>query len=429
MADTTELQENITLTIDGKEIALPIVSGSYDEKGLDIGKLRKLTGQITLDPGFKNTGSTRSAITYIDGEAGVLLHRGYPIEQLADEADFPELIHLVLNTDLPTQEELSELTQTLQQYYEVPGFIKDILNSLPPQAHPMGTLSTLISALPAAYPDSLDSWSDESVRWKTMYRLIGHMPTLVAYIYRRYKGLPYIEPDPTLGYVANFMYMMKGEVNEKIAEAFDTLLILHTDHEQNCSASTVRLAGSSHVNLFAAVAAGNGALWGPLHGGANQAVLEMLDNIQADGGGTQKYLAKAKDKSDPFRLMGFGHRVYKNYDPRARVIKKYVNVVLEQLNLSDPVLSIAKSLEEEALNDPYFVDRKLFPNVDFYSGIIYKALGIPVDMFTVMFALGRLPGWIAQWKEMRETGDPIGRPRQIYIGERQKDFVPISSRS
>ncbi len=428
MADTKELQQSISLKIDETEIDLPVISGSYDERGLDISKLRSKTGYITLDPGFKNTGSTKSSITFIDGEAGILLHRGYPIEQLANDADFPELIHLVLNEDLPTQTELSKLTQTLQRYYEVPEFIKTLLDNLPQDAHPMGTLSTLLSSLTGAYPEALDSWTNEEVRWETMYRLLGHMPTLVAYIYRRYKGLPYIDPDPTLGYVANFMYMISGEVNDKIVEALDTLLILHTDHEQNCSASTVRLAGSSHVNLFAAIAAGNAALWGPLHGGANQAVLEMLDNIHADGGGTAKYLAKAKDKSDPFRLMGFGHRVYKNYDPRARVIKKYVKVVLDQLNISDPVLAIARSLEEEALEDPYFVDRKLFPNVDYYSGIIYKALGIPVDMFTVMFALGRLPGWIAQWKEMREERAPIGRPRQIYTGERQRDFVPISQR-
>ena len=428
MADTTELHKSISLTIDDKEIDLPVVSGSYDERGLDISKLRGKTGYITLDPGFKNTGSTKSAITFIDGEAGILLHRGYPIEQLAEKADFPELIHLVLNEDLPTQEELGGLTKTLQEYYTVPDYIKTLLDALPQDSHPMGTLSTLLSSLTGAYPEALDSWNNEEVRWRTIYRLLGHMPTLVAYIYRRYKGLPYIDPDPSLGYVANFMYMISGEVNEEIVEAVDTLLILHTDHEQNCSASTVRLAGSSHVNLFAAIAAGNGALWGPLHGGANQAVLEMLDSIHADGGGTAKYLAKAKDKSDPFRLMGFGHRVYKNYDPRARVIKKYVKVVLDQLNISDPVLSIARSLEEEALQDAYFVDRKLFPNVDYYSGIIYKALDIPVDMFTVMFALGRLPGWIAQWKEMREEGAPIGRPRQIYTGERQREFVPIAER-
>ncbi len=292
----------------------------------------------------------------------------------------------------------------------------------------MGMLTVALASLSGFFGENLDSWSDEEVRHKTIFRLLANIPVLAAYIFRRSQGMPYIEPDPSLGYVANFLHMMLGKVDEVSVEAIDTLLILHADHEQNCSAASVRLVGSSHVNLFAAIAAGNSALWGPLHGGANQAVLEMLESIKKDGGDTEKYLAKAKDKSDPFRLMGFGHRVYKNYDPRARVIKKYADKVLSELSVDDPVLSIASSLEQEAIKDPYFSSRKLFPNVDFYSGIIYRALGIPVEMFTVMFALGRMPGWISQWKEMRESKHPIGRPRQIYTGAAKRDYVPVEKR-
>ncbi|MEL6674208.1 MAG: citrate synthase [Bacteroidota bacterium] len=428
MPDTTELHDSVDWTFDGESVSLPVTTGTYGEKGIEIAKLRAQTKYVTLDTGFKNTGSTKSSITFIDGENGVLQHRGYPIEQLAEHADFLEVVHLLLKGELPNQSELDAFKASLNAEAGLPEGIKAMLDAMPGTTHPMGMLSSLLSALSGFYPGSLDSWTDEEMRWKTMYRLLANMPQLVAFIYRRSQNLPYIEPDQSLGYVENFLHMMFGKVDPEVAEAFDTLLILHADHEQNCSASTVRFVGSSHVNLYAAIAAGNNALWGPLHGGANQKVLEMLEAIKADGGDTQKYLDKAKDKSDSFRLMGFGHRVYKNYDPRARVIKKYADKVLEILNVEDPVLDIAKGLEKAAVEDEYFASRKLFPNVDFYSGIIYRVLGIPVEMFTVMFALGRLPGWISQWMEMRTNREPIGRPRQIYTGAASRDFVPIDQR-
>ncbi|MEO0469640.1 MAG: citrate synthase [Bacteroidota bacterium] len=428
MSDIQELVESVELNISGENHNYSVVTGTYNEKGIDIAKLRGQTKYVTLDTGFKNTGSTKSTITYIDGEQGILEHRGYRIEQLADEASFLEVAYLLLKGSLPSQAELTDFEGKVMTYVQPPAGIKSILDSLPSDLHPMGMLSILYNSLSGFYPGSLDTWSDESVRWESMYRLLGHMPALAAMIYRRSQGLAYIDADPSLGYVENFLNMMFGEVDETVAEALDALLILHADHEQNCSASTVRFVGSSHVNLFAAIAAGNNALWGPLHGGANQKVLEMLESIKQDGGDTAKYLAKAKDKADPFRLMGFGHRVYKNYDPRAKVIKKYVDKVLASLNVEDPVVDIAKGLEEAAVADEYFSARKLFPNVDFYSGIIYRAMNIPVNMFTVMFALGRLPGWTAQWQEMRTNKEPIGRPRQIYTGESTREYVPISKR-
>lgn len=428
MSEITEAHKVVRLSSGGDAFDLPVITGTFDEHAIDISRLLKDTGLITLDPGYKNTGSTQSAITFIDGEKGILLHRGYPIEQLAEKASFPEVIYLLLHGELPTQEELDAFNQALLSHLEVPAGIKEILNALPQDAHPMSMMTTLLAALPGFYPDAIDSWTDEEIRWNTIYRLLGHMPALVAYIYRRSQGLDYIDPDPSLGYVANFLHMMKGSAGKVVTEALDTLLILHADHEQNCSASTVRLSGSSHVNLFAAVAAGNASLWGPLHGGANQKVLEMLENIRQDGGDSDKYIDKAKDKNDPFRLMGFGHRVYKNYDPRARVIKRYVDEVLADLNMEDDIVDLAVSLEKAALEDEYFAQRKLFPNVDFYSGIIYRALGVPVDMFTVMFAFGRMPGWIAQWKEMRESGEPIGRPRQVYTGHDTREYVPLAKR-
>lgn len=429
MSQIADSTETVELKIGDKSYAFPVLTGSEDEKGIDISKLRGQTGYVTLDIGYKNTGSTPSKITFIDGEKGILQHCGYPIEQLAEHADFLEVIYLVLNGELPNQSQLDELTSTLQAETGLPEFVKQVLDALPDGIHPMGMMSVLLNALTGAFPESLDSWNDEGVRWKTIYGLLANMPVLTAYIYRRSQKLDYVDPDSSLGYVENFLYMMFGKKpSADITESFDTLLILHADHEQNCSASTVRLAGSSHVNLFAAVAAGNSALWGPLHGGANQAVLEMLENIKQDGGDTKKYIDKAKDKADPFRLMGFGHRVYKNYDPRARVIKGYADKILKELNIEDEVLDIAMGLEQAAIADEYFSARKLFPNVDFYSGIIYRALNIPVEMFTVMFALGRLPGWIAQWKEMREDKQPIGRPRQIYTGYTQRDFTPVEKR-
>ena len=428
MSDVAESHETVELKIGDESYSLPLITGTYQEKGIVISKLLATAKHVTLDFGFKNTGSTTSAITFIDGAKGVLQHRGYPIEQLAEDASFPEVMSLLLNGELPSANELTAFEQRLKDNATPPAALKDILNTLPADMHPMGMMNSLLAALPGYYPDSLDSWSDENTRWETIYRLLGHMPAMVAYIYRRRQGLDYIDPDPSLGYVENFLHMMYGEVNKEVAEALDTLLILHADHEQNCSAATVRMSGSSHVNLFAAILAGNSSLWGPLHGGANQKVVEMLEAIQEDGGDTQKYINKAKDKADPFRLMGFGHRVYKNFDPRAKVIKAYADKVLDALNIDDPVLDIAKGLEKEAIADEYFSSRKLFPNVDFYSGIIYKALGIPVPMFTVMFALGRLPGWISQWKELRESGQPIGRPRQIYTGHTKRDYVPVNER-
>ncbi|MEM7660465.1 MAG: citrate synthase [Bacteroidota bacterium] len=422
------MNETATLQAGDKQAEIPVVVGTYDEKGMVISTLRGETGYVTLDVGFKNTGSTQSTITYIDGANGVLEHRGYRIEDLAEKSSFLEVCHLLLHGDLPNQDQLSDFQAKIAAETGLPAHATQLLDALPDETHPMGMLSVLLNAMTGFYPGTLDSWSDEEVRWKSIYRALANMPVMAAYIYRRKTGQAYIAPDPSLGYIENFLNMTFGKVDAKIAEAFDTLLILHADHEQNCSASTVRFVGSSHVNLFAALAAGNNALWGPLHGGANQAVLEMLESIRQDGGDTDRYLAKAKDKADPFRLMGFGHRVYKNYDPRAKVIKKYVDEVLELLNLEDDVVDIAKGLEKAALADEYFSKRKLFPNVDFYSGIIYRALGIPVDMFTVMFALGRMPGWVSQWKEMREGNEPIGRPRQIYVGPTTREYVPLEQR-
>jgi citrate synthase len=416
------------LNIGGQAHKLDVLEGTMGDKGILIPKLLGATGHVTLDIGYKNTGATTSAITYIDGINGVLMHRGYLIEDLAEKASFPEIMSLLLYGELPNKEQLTKFRSRLMAHTEVPQNIKTVLNAMPQTAHPMAMMTTALAALSGCYSDLSNSWANEETRWETIYRLLGHMPTITAYVHRRNAGLPYIDPKPGLSYVENFLHMMFGEVDPDVAEAIDTLLILHADHEQNCSASSVRLVGSSQVNLFAAVAAGSAALWGPLHGGANQKVVEMLANIIADGGDTEKYIAKAKDKEDPFRLMGFGHRVYKNLDPRAKVIKAYADKVLNALDVDDPALPIAKRLEQAALEDEYFAARKLFPNVDFYSGLIYKALNIPVDMFTVMFALGRLPGWIAQWKEMREDSQPIGRPRQIYIGKPQRDFVPLEER-
>lgn len=428
MSDLPGASETVNLNIQDEAHSLSVTIGTYNEKGIDISKLLGTTGHVTLDPGFKNTGSTKSAITFIDGINGILQHRGYPIEQLAELASFQEVMYLLLQGELPNANQLADIEGQIKAETKAPEGIKTLLNALPDGSHPMGMLSVALASLPSFYPNALDSWSDETVRWETIYRLLGHMPVIAAYVYRRSQNLPYIDPNPELDYVSNFLYMMFGEVDPVIADALDTLLILHADHEQNCSAATVRMIGSSHVNLYAAVAGGNSALWGPLHGGANQKVVEMLESILADGGDSEKYINKAKDKADPFRLMGFGHRVYKNFDPRAKVIKAYADKILDKLNVDDPVLDIAKRLESSALNDEYFQKRKLFPNVDFYSGIIYRALGIPVDMFTVMFALGRLPGWVSQWKEMRESGDPIGRPRQIYTGASKRDYKPITDR-
>ena len=422
------------LNFEGKSYQLPVVEGSEGEKAIDISKLRNTSGLITIDKGFKNTGSTESAITFLDGEKGILRHRGYTIEELADKSSFIEVSYLVIYGELPTQEELSAFKQEITQHTLVHEDVKAILEGFPSKAHPMGVLSSLVSALTAFYPKSLDpNRSVEEVNG-TIIRIIAKLPTLAAWAFKNRMRQPLVYPNNSLDYCSNFLRMMFGlptedyNINPVITKALDKLLILHVDHEQNCSASTVRIVGSSHASLYASISAGIAALWGPLHGGANQAVIEMLEAIKADGGDVSKYITKAKDKSDPFRLMGFGHRVYKNFDPRARIIKKAADDVLDALGVNDPVLEIAKELEGVALKDQYFIDRGLYPNVDFYSGIIYRALGIPTDMFTVMFALGRLPGWVAQWKEMRENGDPIGRPRQVYTGHNDRPYVPINER-
>ena len=419
---------------DGKSYQLPVVEGSEGEKAIDISKLRGASGLITIDKGFKNTGATESAITFLDGEKGILRHRGYSIEELADKSSFIEVSYLVIYGELPTQEELRAFKNDITQHTLVHEDVKAILDGFPSKAHPMGVLSSLVSSLTAFYPKSLDpNRSVEEVNG-TIIRLLAKLPTLAAWAFKNRVRQPLVYPNNNLDYCSNFLRMMFGLPTEEynidpvVANALDKLLILHADHEQNCSASTVRIVGSSHASLYASVSAGIAALWGPLHGGANQAVIEMLENIKADGGDVSKYVVKAKDKSDPFRLMGFGHRVYKNFDPRARIIKKAADDVLNALGIEDPVLEIAQELEAVALKDQYFIDRGLYPNVDFYSGIIYRALGIPTDMFTVMFALGRLPGWIAQWKEMRENGDPIGRPRQVYTGHNERPYVPMNER-
>ncbi len=422
------------LNYNGQSFKLPVVEGSEGEKAIDISKLRGTSGLITIDKGFKNTGSTESAITFLDGEKGILRHRGYSIEELAEKSSFIEVAYLVIYGELPNKEELRKFKSDITHHTLVHEDVKSILDGFPSKAHPMGVLSSLVSSLTAFYPQSLDpNRSVEEING-TIIRIIAKLPTLAAWSFKNRVRQPLVYPNNNLDYCSNFLQMMFSlptedyHVNPVVAKALDKLLILHADHEQNCSASTVRIVGSSHASLYASISAGIAALWGPLHGGANQAVIEMLEAIKADGGDVSKYIEKAKDKSDPFRLMGFGHRVYKNFDPRARIIKKAADDVLESLGIEDPVLEIAKELEGIALKDQYFVDRGLYPNVDFYSGIIYRALGIPTDMFTVMFALGRLPGWVAQWKEMRENGDPIGRPRQVYTGHNERPYVPISER-
>ena len=427
------MSSKINLEFNGKEVELPIVEGSEGELAVDVKSLRQQLGLITLDPGYKNTGSCESGITFLDGEKGILRYRGYEIDELAEKANFLEVAYLLIFGELPTQEQHDAFLIEIKEESYVDEDLKKILESFPKSAHPMGVLSSLTSGLTAFNPSSVDVNADDQI-YNAIVRLMGKLPILVSWVYRKRMGLPLKYGDYALGYVENIARMMfrkpnKGYVANPIVDnALTKLLILHADHEQNCSTSTVRIVGSSHAGLFASVAAGISALWGPLHGGANQAVVEMLEDIKNDDGDVQKYIEKAKDKSDPFRLMGFGHRVYKNFDPRARIIKKTAHDVLNDLGVVDPVLDIAKKLEQTALEDEYFVKRKLYPNVDFYSGIIYRAMGIPVEMYTVMFALGRLPGWIAQWREMRKRKEPIGRPRQIYTGEQKRSFVSIDKR-
>jgi len=423
-----------TLEVNGKKLEFPVIKGTENELAIDIKTLRSASGGVvTIDPGYKNTGSCTSAITFLNGEEGILRYRGYSIEELAEKADFLEVAYLLIFGELPTAEQLAKFDADIKAEAHVDEDIKKILDGFPKTAHPMGVLSSLTSALIAFNPSSVNVDSEEDM-YKAIVTVLGKFPVLTAWAHRKKMGLPLDYGDDSLGYVENFMKMMFNKPNKEykanpvINNAIDKLLILHADHEQNCSTSTVRIVGSSHAGLYASLSAGISALWGPLHGGANQAVIEMLEDIKADGGDTKKYMGKAKDKQDPFRLMGFGHRVYKNFDPRAKIIKVAADDVLGALGVEDPILDIAKGLEQEALSDSYFVDRKLYPNVDFYSGIIYRALGIPTEMFTPMFALGRLPGWIAQWREMRLQKEPIGRPRQIYTGETLRSFKDVSKR-
>ena len=422
------------IELDGKVYEFPVVQGTENELAIDISKLRQETGYVTLDTGYKNTGATTSAITFLDGEEGILRYRGYPIEQLAESATFIEVAYLLIYGELPTQVQLDDFISSITKHTLVHEDMKQFFEAYPAQAHPMGVLSSMVCSLSTFYPESLDPNRSAEKKNRTILRLLAKLPTLAAWSYKNSMRHPFMYPKNEYDYVKNFLYMMFAmptedyKVDPVVVDALNKLLILHADHEQNCSTSTVRIVGSSQANLYASISAGISALWGPLHGGANQAVIEMLEKIHNDGGDVDKWVLKAKDKDDPFRLMGFGHRVYKNFDPRATIIKKAADDVLEKLKINDPLLEIAKKLEKYALEDEYFKSRSLYPNVDFYSGIIYKALGIPSEMFTVMFALGRLPGWIAQWKEMSEGGEPIGRPRQIYTGETTRQYVPIAKR-
>ena len=433
------MKEKARLNINNSELNLDLIQGSESELGIDISKLRVNSNIITLDPGYKNTGSCKSGITFLDGEKGVLRYRGYSIEELAEKASFLEVAYLLIYGELPNTTQLNKLLNDIQNNSIIDEDIKRILETFPKSAHPMGILSSLTSALIAFKPEkkiSLKSKEEsyEDYMYSNIVQLLAKIPMLVAWVHRRRKGLSLDYGNYNLGYVENITKMMFQLPNQEyvenkvIIDAMNKLLILHADHEQNCSTSTVRIVGSSEASLFASVSAGISALWGRLHGGANEAVLEMLEAIRRDGGDTKKFMAKAKDKTDPFRLMGFGHRVYKNFDPRAKIIKVAADKVLNDLGINDPILDIAKSLEQEALEDSYFIERKLYPNVDFYSGIIYKALEIPNEMFTVMFALGRLPGWVAHWREMRNNKEPIGRPRQIYVGEKLRKFNHINTR-
>ena len=428
------MSKTATIEINGEKYEFPLITGTENEVAINIQTLRSVTnGVTTIDPGYKNTGSCESAITFLNGEEGILRYRGYSIEELAEKADFLEVAYLLIFGELPDAETLTKFHNDIKKQSVVDVEIKKIVEAFPRNAHPMGVLSSLTSALTAFNPASVDVDSEEDM-YNAVVKIMGKFPVLVAWTMRKNQGLPFRYSDSSLGYVENILKMMFKKPGDKyiqnpiLINALDKLLILHADHEQNCSTSTVRIVGSSHAGLFASLSSGISALWGPLHGGANQAVLEMLEAIKEDGGDTKKYMAKAKDKSDPFRLMGFGHRVYKNFDPRAKIIKVAAEEVLNDLGVEDPILEIAKGLAKEALSDEYFVSRKLYPNVDFYSGIIYRAMEIPTEMFTVMFALGRLPGWIAQWKEMRLRKEPIGRPRQIYIGENLRPFKSIENR-
>ncbi|HKS45231.1 MAG TPA: citrate synthase [Amycolatopsis sp.] len=435
MSDATAASGGtVTLRLPTGEHELKVVNAVEGAPGIELGKLLASTGHITYDPGFVNTGSTSSAITYIDGDAGVLRYRGYPIEQLAERSTFIEVSYLLIYGELPTRAQLDDFTQKISRHTLLHEDLKRFFDGFPRDAHPMPVLSSAVSALSTFYQDTLNPFDEPNVELSTI-RLLAKVPTLAAYAYKKSIGQPFLYPDNSLGLVENFLRMTFGlpaepyEVDPDVAKALDLLFILHADHEQNCSTSTVRLVGSSEANLFASIAAGIMALFGPLHGGANSAVLEMLEGIKADGGDVNQFVNRVKNKEKGVRLMGFGHRVYKNYDPRAKIIKHTADRILGKLGVSDQLLDIAKELEETALSDDYFVERKLYPNVDFYTGLIYRALGFPTKFFTVLFALGRLPGWIAHWREMiQDPATKIGRPRQIYTGEKERDYLSLSER-
>jgi citrate synthase len=428
------MNETAKLTVRGTTYEFPLVVGTEDETAIDISNLRAQTGLITLDTGFKNTGSTQSAITFLDGEKGILRYRGYPIEQLAQKSSFLEVAYLLIKGELPTQVEMETFSENITKHTLIHEDMKRFYEAFPSNAHPMGVLSSMLSSLSTFYPESQKTDRSPKDMELTIHRLIAKITTLAALSYKSSKGHPYIYPDNSLNYVENFLYMMFAvpsedyELDPIVVDILNKLLIIHADHEQNCSTSTVRIVGSSKANLYSSIAAGVSALWGPLHGGANQAVIEMLERIVEEGGNMQKWIDKAKDKDDSFRLMGFGHRVYKNFDPRATLIKQSCDTLLDKLGVNDPALAVAKELEAIALKDPYFVERGLYPNVDFYSGIIYRAIGIPTEMFTVIFAIGRLPGWIAQWNEMVSAKEPIGRPRQVYVGSTARAYVELNKR-
>lgn len=427
------MSKTAILELDGKKYEFPVYVGTENEVAIDIEKLRGATGAITIDPGYKNTGSCNSEITFLDGEEGILRYRGYSIEELAEKSNFLEVSYLLVFGQLPTTAELNKFENDIRKYTLVNEEMKTILEGFPKTAHPMGVLSSLTSALTAFNPKPVNVDNQKEL-YDAVCKTMGKFMVIATWTYRRRMGYPLNYYNNTKGYVENFMRLMfeiptePYKLDAKVVTALDKLFILHADHEQNCSTSTVRIVGSSHAGLFASISAGVSALWGPLHGGANQAVLEMLQEIHDNGGDVDKYVLKAKDKDDSFRLMGFGHRVYKNFDPRATIIKKAADDVLAAMGVNDPLLEIAKKLEKVALEDEYFKTRSLYPNVDFYSGIIYRAMGIPVEMYTVLFAIGRLPGWIAQWKEMRLNKEPIGRPRQVYTGETLRPFVSIDKR-
>ena len=427
------MSKTAILELDGKKYEFPVIVGTENEVAIDIDKLRSASGAITIDPGYKNSGSCTSEITFLDGEEGILRYRGYSIEDLADKADFLEVSYLLIFGELPTAAQLEKFENDIRKYTLVNEEMKNIIDGFPKTAHPMGVLASLTSALTAFNPKSVNPHNEKEM-YDAVCKTMGKFLVIATWTYRKTMGYPLNYYDNTKGYVENFMRLMfelptgPYKADPKVVAALDKLFILHADHEQNCSTSTVRIVGSSHAGLFASISAGVSALWGPLHGGANQAVLEMLQEIHDNGGDVAKFVLKAKDKDDPFRLMGFGHRVYKNFDPRATIIKKAADDVLNSLGVDDPLLDIAKQLEKVALEDEYFKARNIYPNVDFYSGIIYRAMGLPVEMFTVLFAIGRLPGWIAQWKEMRINKEPIGRPRQVYTGYTLRPFKEVKDR-